>query len=360
MDTWGGPVDTHPMSARGMLTVLACLLVPGAIAWAEPPARVGRVSYLEGAVAFASDSSEKWETASLNYPVTSGDRISTAEGGRAEVHVGSTAIRIPQDSGISFDVIDDEAVQFRLDRGSVSVRLRRIEPDEQFEIDTQTSSISLSEPGSIRVDQAANGDATVTARTGDAVVTTGQGKFTVQAGFAARIPAADPGAYRLTRASAADAWDEWIASRDAKENRVASARYVSREMDGVEDLDDYGSWEVLPTYGPCWVPRIPSGVWSPYSFGRWAWVAPWGWTWIDVEPWGFAPFHYGRWAFASGIWFWVPGAIVRRPVFAPAPHAVREPAPRYRRQAVPPAPRTGPPRTGVAGPRRMTIPTSGG
>ena len=23
--------------------------------------------------------------------------------------------------------------------------------------------------------------------------------------------------------------------------------------------------------------------------------APWGWTWVDDAPWGFAPFHYGRW-----------------------------------------------------------------
>jgi hypothetical protein len=57
----------------------------------------------------------------------------------------------------------------------------------------------------------------------------------------------------------------------------------------------------------------------PYRFGHWAWVEPWGWTWVDDAPWGFAPFHYGRWAFlpARG-WAWVPGTIVVRPVYAPA------------------------------------------
>ena len=58
--------------------------------------------------------------------------------------------------------------------------------------------------------------------------------------------------------------------------------------------------------------------WAPYRAGRWAWVEPWGWTWIDEAPWGFAPFHYGRWALIGGVWAWVPGAFVARPVYAPA------------------------------------------
>jgi hypothetical protein len=49
-------------------------------------------------------------------------------------------------------------------------------------------------------------------------------------------------------------------------------------------------------------------------------VEPWGWTWIDDAPWGFAPFHYGRWAMVAGGWVWVPGRMVvgARPVYAPA------------------------------------------
>jgi hypothetical protein len=39
---------------------------------------------------------------------------------------------------------------------------------------------------------------------------------------------------------------------------------------------------------------------------------------VEDEPWGFAPFHYGRWAFVSNGWFWVPGPVVVRPVWAPA------------------------------------------
>ena len=102
------------------------------------------------------------------------------------------------------------------------------------------------------------------------------------------------------------------------EDQSDSANYVSREMTGYEDLDEYGDWSYVAGYGRCWRPRVLVAGWAPYRFGHWAWVGPWGWTWVEDEPWGFAPFHYGRWAFASGGWLWVPGPSVVRPVYAPA------------------------------------------
>jgi hypothetical protein len=73
-----------------------------------------------------------------------------------------------------------------------------------------------------------------------------------------------------------------------------------------------------PTTAPVWTPSTVRSDWAPYRYGRWAWVRPWGWTWVDDAPWGFAPFHYGRWVSWRGRWGWVPGSYVARPVFAPA------------------------------------------
>jgi hypothetical protein len=58
--------------------------------------------------------------------------------------------------------------------------------------------------------------------------------------------------------------------------------------------------------------------WAPYRSGHWAWIDPWGWTWVDNQPWGFAPFHYGRWVYISNRWGWMPGPVNVRPVYAPA------------------------------------------
>ena len=89
-------------------------------------------------------------------------------------------------------------------------------------------------------------------------------------------------------------------------------------MTGHEDLDNYGDWSTAADYGAVWYPRSVAADWAPYRYGRWAWVEPWGWTWVDAAPWGFAPFHYGRWVQVRGRWGWAPGAYVARPVWAPA------------------------------------------
>src|SRR5262245_66670830 len=87
---------------------------------------------------------------------------------------------------------------------------------------------------------------------------------------------------------------------------------------GTQELDQYGTWRVLDTYGPVWVPRAMPMGWVPYSTGRWIWDPSYGWTWLDDAPWGWAPYHYGRWVFVGGSWAWAPGPIVVRPVYTPA------------------------------------------
>jgi hypothetical protein len=87
---------------------------------------------------------------------------------------------------------------------------------------------------------------------------------------------------------------------------------------GYEELDQYGSWRAVPQYGEVWFPKRVAAGWAPYRYGHWAWVSPWGWTWVDDAPWGFAPFHYGRWVWFNSHWCWAPGTYAARPVYAPA------------------------------------------
>jgi hypothetical protein len=114
-----------------------------------------------------------------------------------------------------------------------------------------------------------------------------------------------------------DAFAQWLAQQDAREERTASLRHVSPEMTGAEELDRHGRWERHPEFGVVWFPLNVAVGWAPYQVGRWVWVRPWGWTWVDANPWGFAPFHYGRWVSYRGRWCWVPGAYVARPAFSP-------------------------------------------
>jgi hypothetical protein len=120
------------------------------------------------------------------------------------------------------------------------------------------------------------------------------------------------------RETAPNEFDNWSLARDNFEEPRQVAQYVSPQMTGYEDLEGYGTWQSDPAYGSVWVPTSTVAGWAPYRYGHWAWVSPWGWTWIDDAPWGFAPFHYGRWAYLHDHWGWVPGAIGPRPVYAPA------------------------------------------
>jgi len=56
----------------------------------------------------------------------------------------------------------------------------------------------------------------------------------------------------------------------------------------------------------------------PYRDGTWRFLPPWGWTWIDTAPWGFAPSHYGRWAHLDDRWGWVPGPRLAAADYSPA------------------------------------------
>jgi hypothetical protein len=285
--------------------------------WADPPSEVGRLSLITGPVSFQPGSLDEWAPAMLNYPLSTGDHLWTDLGGRAEVNLGSSAVRL--DSGTDFSLLnlDDQTAQIRLGAGSLNIRVRDLDPGSTFEVDTPGASLQLTRAGSYRVDVGENGDARVIVREGGAEVATPGIVFEVLAGQSATISVTDAYSYGVSGAPAIDEWDGWCMVRDQRGDRIVSSPYVPPEMIGAEDLDENGTWSIAVDFGPVWVPRVPVG-WAPYRVGHWSWIEPWGWTWIDDAPWGFAPFHYGRWAFVGGQWAWVPGARVARPLYAPA------------------------------------------
>jgi len=285
----------------------------------DPPGRVARLNFSQGSVSFRPAGEDDWVTAVPNRPMVTGDDLWTDEDSRAEVHIGSAAIRMAARTGITFLALDDNTTQIRLAQGSIIVRVRHVDDDDNYEIDTPNIAFTLLQPGEYRVDVSEDGNSSVTTVWhGRGRVTGGGFTYTVVAGQSANFNGTDHLDYDLGQIPDRDRFDDWAFSRDEHEDRADSANYVSREMTGYEDLDDYGDWTYVAGYGPCWRPRAVVVGWAPYRYGHWAYVGPWGWTWVEDEPWGFAPFHYGRWAFVNSGWFWVPGPVVVRPVWAPA------------------------------------------
>ncbi|BDB28094.1 branched-chain amino acid ABC transporter substrate-binding protein [Cupriavidus sp. P-10] len=288
-----------------------------AVAQADPSARIATLTAVEGNLSFAPAGSDQWAATGLNRPVTTGDRLWMDAGGRAELHAGTVAMRMGGATAASILNLDDDTTQVKLTQGTLQVRVRALPQDQTVEIDTPNLAFVPREPGDYRLDVAPDGSTTtVTMRHGSAMVYGDSRSIELQRGDRMRFAGtdlADAGGGPV----ADDGFDRWTLARDAREDASPSARYLPREMPGYAALDDYGDWQEEPAYGAVWFPRAVSAGWAPYSVGHWAWVAPWGWTWIDDAPWGFAPSHYGRWAYVGTRWGWVPGPRVR-PCYSPA------------------------------------------
>jgi hypothetical protein len=284
----------------------------------DPPARVARLRDMEGSVSFRPGNVDDWAPASRNRPLTTGDYLWTDKDARSELRVGATTIRMGPETAFAFLNLDDHVVQMQVTQGSARIHVRSISEGEALEVDTPNVAVSLLHPGTYRIDVDGNGDSTVSVRHGNAVATADGSEVPVQERQVGTFLGKHP-LYDLEDETAPDSWERWCADQERRDEQPrVSAKYVSPEAVGYEDLDAYGRWREVPEYGAVWIPTQVSRSWAPYRAGHWGYVAPWGWTWIDDAPWGFAPFHYGRWAFLAGSWVWVPGTVVARPVYAPA------------------------------------------
>jgi hypothetical protein len=215
--------------------------------------------------------------------------------------------------------LDDRLAQFQLAQGTISLTVRSISPDGLYEIDTPTLAVTINQPGVYRVTVTPDGQSTyVLVRAGAATASAGEQSYDVSAGQSYNFAGADLSNYTYYDPPAPDDFDHFCQDRDSRWQHAASLRYVSPDMIGYEDLDANGTWQSSDAYGMVWVPNNVPADWAPYHDGHWAWVQPWGWTWVDDAPWGFAPFHYGRWVMAGPGWAWVPGPVAVAPVYAPA------------------------------------------
>ncbi len=287
---------------------------------ADPPSRVARISFLDGTVSFQPGGQGDWGSAARNRPVTVGDKLWTDQASRAELQAGQASIHMGSMTALSFLNLDENIMQVRIAEGAMNFRVRELREGDLYEVDTPNVAFTVKEAGAFRVDVSETGDATaVSAIRGEGEVTAGGKTYTVHPGDRAEFTGVDNPQYKVTAMDPnPDGLDRWAADRDEREDNSTSSKYVSSDVPGRADLDDNGTWNEQPEYGPVWYPNSVGPDWAPYSDGDWNYVAPWGWTWIGYEPWGFAPYHYGRWAFIGSRWGWVPGPVYARPFYGPA------------------------------------------
>src|ERR1039457_708921 len=286
----------------------------------DPPGRVARVQYMSGEVSMQPGGVNDWVAASQNRPLTKADRVWTDKSSRAELNVGDGFIRMNSETSLTLSNVGDNTVQLELDQGVLEVTVRHLERGEIYEIDTPNLAFTAMKAGVYRFDVDPTGDQTlVTVRSGYGEATGKGSAVRVNSGQQVRFSGSNSLTHTAQGAPARDGFDDWAQVRDKQLENSVSARYVSPGVIGYQDLGSYGVWQNSPENGSVWVPTSVQAGWAPYRNGYWAWSEPWGWTWVDDAPWGFAPFHYGRWVDWNGGWGWAPGPIgYWNPYYSPA------------------------------------------
>ncbi len=327
------PVIGQRIPARLRTAIAGCLLAcAGGWALAQPavaspqgqtdvPSRIASIDVLQGSAHVQSPYDAAPRVADASWPLTTGDQVWTDGSSRLELNTGGASLRLDGSTTVELTQLDDRTAQIKLTRGTISVSVRDVAEGERYEIDTPNLALVLTEPGEWRIDvDAGQGITRVGARQG-------RGTLYGESAEAQTVAAPDRHDYvgrnlaqtQGLRNLANDDFERWTLARENALNQSVSARYVSSDMPGIQRLDSYGSWQQDGSLGAVWFPRVTQTDWAPYRYGRWDWVQPWGWTWVDDAPWGFAPSHYGRWTQINTRWAWVPGRVPhRRPTYAPA------------------------------------------
>jgi hypothetical protein len=274
---------------------------------------------LSGTVSFSPAGEDDWVQATVNRPLTTGDRLWADAGARTEIQIGGAMVRMNAGTSVSILNLDDQVAQLQLTQGVLNVRVRRLEPNQVFEVDTPNLAFTLRQPGEFRIEVDPDGYATtIIMRKGQGEVYGEDASYVIDSRQPYRFTGTGLREYEYVDAPRLDEFDRWSNDRDRRYDTSASARYVSADVVGYQDLDAHGSWRVDATYGNVWFPNRVAIGWAPYHDGHWAWIDPWGWTWVDDAPWGFAVSHYGRWTNFRGTWGWVPGPVRTRAYYAPA------------------------------------------
>src|SRR5512139_2368678 len=313
-------MHTNSLRHRALALVVGItVLAFSGWASADPPSRVARLGYVSGAVSFSPGGEDDWVQATLNRPLTSGDRLWADPGARAEVQVGGAMVRMSAATSVSIINLDDQITQLQLTQGALNVRVLRLARNQTFEVDTPNVAFTLRQPGEYRIEVDPEGRATtIVVRRGEGEVYGEDASFLIDSRQPYRFMGTGLREYQHAGTPQFDEFDRWSSDRDRRYDTSISARYVSPDVVGYQDLDSNGTWRVDATYGNVWFPSQVAVGWAPYRDGHWAWVHPWGWTWVDDAPWGFAVSHYGRWANLQGNWGWVPGPVRTQAYYAPA------------------------------------------
>jgi len=280
-----------------------------ASAGGDPPAIAGRVSDVSGTVSFHAAGDTNWAAATMNYPVTNGDGFWTEPTAHTALQIGDDSVVLAGSTEFEISALDASKIAATEAQGASFLNIPSLPNGQTVAIDTPRGQVQISTPGRYELVAGDTNDATTVTVVEGAAHIEGTG---VSLDVAANQTATIGGTDTFTGSVGAMQEDQFLRTQleqaQQVQQRVAQLPQDVRYMTGGTALAESGSFETTQQYGEVWYPRGVAADWAPYRDGHWAYVAPWGWNWVDNASWGFAPFHYGRWVQYGGRWGWCAGA----------------------------------------------------
>jgi hypothetical protein len=304
------------MRALKSMLIFVFLIVPAAAF--SNDLSMARISLIDGDVQVLIQDTTDWTAGVVNLPLNEGDRMWVPDNSRAELQLQrGVYIRADADTALDVLTITQDSAQFYLDRGHIYINNRR-GGIKTAQVDTPMSSIRSYDNSIMMIDVSEDGVTEVSVLKGYAFAESRAGATRVAAGNTLTIRGEDNA--DVAPLGSPDDWERWNVDRDRSLTAWGeSSRYLPDELhEYSSDFDENGRWQYVADYGYIWTPTVVTAGWAPYTAGRWLWIRG-SYVWIDYDPWGWVPCHYGRWAFVSPYgWSWVPpsaGAVYWGPGF---------------------------------------------
>jgi hypothetical protein len=286
-----------------------------------PPPGSARLAIVQGNISVQPAGMDDWGQAELNMPIGSGDRLFADEQSRGEFQAGVVRAYFGPGADVTLNDFQGLSVQLGIAGGSVEVASDGYPYTGALQVQTPNGAVTTSSRVVFRVDVYPDQQSTVITNYGrsSGFTMNGGGGFVLHLdpGQSVQLSGTNPVYAQPLDAAPMDSFMRWSEDLEGHHLNCISARYVSTEMAGYDELDDHGDWQAESAFGPIWFPRVEPG-WAPYHYGHWVNRPFYGWTWVSEDSWGAAPFHYGRWVVLGGRWGWIPGPREGHPVWSPA------------------------------------------
>ena len=241
-----------------------------------------RISYVDGTVAVAHEGNSEWELLERNFPIWEGDRILSEGNSRVEIEFNDgTVVRLGSWTGVVFEESSPDKVILQLLSGDLIVHK---EVGTPFRVVSSVTTTDLKYEGVYRFNLSKNGETTIRVRKGVAQTVQGAVRISIRKGDAWMVRTSGQPWTRFYGSAERDWFDEWSDLRDAlRHARSPSSSRPDSRYAGSRDLNRYGQWGYVSSYGRVWWPHEKS-EWIPYQKGRWERIPSTAWYGLAMNP----------------------------------------------------------------------------